>query len=150
MAMHGWTEADIVRYRRQCVATAEPETKPAQANKYHAVRTEGYMSKAEATRARELAVLERAGEISNVLYNPTIHLLRDPDITYRPDYQYEDKNGTTRYEEVKGVETDRWRMIRKLWQHFGPGPLHVVRCERGVCRVTETIWPKPKTERNEG
>jgi hypothetical protein len=42
------------------------------------------------------------------------------------------------------VETERWRIIRKLWQHFGPGPLHVVRCARGVCTVTETIWPNGK------
>jgi hypothetical protein len=50
--------------------------------------------------------------------------------------------GTTRYFEAKGHEGDRWRIVRKLWQHYGPGPLHVFKDAGGILLETEVIIPK--------
>jgi hypothetical protein len=97
-------------------------------NKYGAVRTYSelcrryFSSKAEARRGEELALLERAGAIANLKYQPKFNLCDKPKITYTADFQYEElqpmQNGAehwvTVYEDVKGVLTRETR-IKLAW-----------------------------------
>lgn len=98
-------------------------------NKYHARRTRVgdrvFASKVEADYAAELQLREKAGEVK-VFYQPVVYLVGN--ISYRPDFLVRDNvKDESVYVEVKGVMTDRFRLIQKLWRHSGPGPLLVVR-----------------------
>ena len=79
-------------------------------NKYHAKRTYSplcnreFASKAEAYRAEELKMLEMAGEISSLEYQPKYVLCNDPKITYTADFRYME-DGKMVIEDVKGVLT---------------------------------------------
>ena len=63
-------------------------------NKYHAARTwselcnRWFDSKAEARRGEALAMLERAGEIRRLEYQPRWVLSDDPRVTYKADFAY--------------------------------------------------------------
>ena len=110
-------------------------------NKYHAERTCGYASKLEATRAQQLRLLERAGAIRNLKEQPVVHLSA-AEIRYRPDFAYEEKLGSgwrLVYEDTKGVETERFKIIKKLWAHYGPGVLRVSVRERGEIKMRQEI-----------
>ena len=110
-------------------------------NKYHAIRTCGYASRIEAQRAAELALLQRAGTITELHEQPRTLLTAD-EISYKPDFCYRE-NGQLIYEEVKGVETERYRIIKKLWAHYGPAPLRVMkRGHSGRIEMAQEIKPK--------
>lgn len=102
-------------------------------NKYGARRTRVgdrvFASKVEADYMRELQLREKAGDIADLFFQPVVTLVAG--VTYRPDASYDvmvnGKEWRTEYVEVKGVMTDRFRLIQKLWKHSGPGPLLVVR-----------------------
>ena len=88
-------------------------------NKYGAKRTYSALadrtfdSKAEARRADDLVLLERAGEISELEFQPRWVLSRKPLVSYRADFRYKD-NGRTVVEDVKGKDTDASR-VRRAW-----------------------------------
>lgn len=118
-------------------------------NKYGAERKESPMpelagrsfaSKLERDRAGELVIMLRAGLITQLVFHPRV-LLTDAEISYHPDFAYHEK-GSPVWEETKGYETDRWRIIRKLWAHYGPAPLRVlVRGHGGRIVLKEEIRP---------
>lgn len=116
-------------------------------NKYgnHKVKLSGelYDSQAEAIRSEELRALEAAGEIYNLrrqvrfdiipsqyesqggIYlrgknkgQPKRGKLIEHGITYYADFVYTDKNGDTIVEDVKGIETEVFRIKRKLMLYF--------------------------------
>lgn len=97
-------------------------------------------SSAEADRAAELALLEQAGEITGLQFQPRIELERG--IYYRPDFVYEER-GRAVYEDVKGVETERFRLVKKLWRLHGPGPLRITKRQsrRHGFRVVQEVAP---------
>lgn len=78
--------------------------------KYHSVRTWSnlcncwFASKTEAIRAGELHLLERAGEISDLEYQPKFLLSKTPKVTYTADFRYLE-NGKVIVEDCKGVLT---------------------------------------------
>jgi hypothetical protein len=128
-------------------------------NKYGARRAvdgngRSYDSTAERDRAAELQLLEQAGEIRNLQAQPRVEL--EPMIFYKPDFAYEElpmawmrddpAHATWRliHEDVKGVVTERFRLICKLWAIHGPGPLRITqrRSKREGFRVTREILPK--------
>lgn len=80
-------------------------------NKFHAKRTYSnlcereFASKAECARAEELHLLQRAGVISRLQYQPKYILSSDPRVSYSADFSYVDENGIGRVEDVKGVLT---------------------------------------------
>lgn len=79
-------------------------------NKFNAVRTwdeRWFDSKAEARRAAELRLLEKAGEISNLEYQIKFVLCDKPKVTITIDFRYFDKHLV--YEDVKGVLTRDFR-----------------------------------------
>lgn len=80
-------------------------------NKFHARRTWSELcqrffdSKLEATRGEELRLLEMAGEISNLCYQPLPRMLcQKPKITIQVDFLYI-RDGKPIYEDAKGVLT---------------------------------------------
>ncbi len=116
-------------------------------NKYGAVRTRdpldvsrSFDSQGEAARANVLRLLQRVGEISNLQFQVTFHLT-EARIGYRADFVYTEK-GRMVAEDFKGVETERFQIICRLWKYYGPCLLRVTkRNKRGVFRVTQEIPP---------
>lgn len=82
---------------------------------------------AESKRYKELALLERAGEISNLELQPHFLLqesFRKNGKTYRKieyiaDFKYI-KNGKTIVEDVKGLQTDVFKLKHKLFEKKYP------------------------------
>ena len=96
-------------------------------NKYNArkVALDGFVfdSKAEAARYGELRTLERCGALDGLQVHPRFMLLEAFDdatgehhrpVFYEGDFAYTD-NGQHIVEDVKGVETDVFKLKRKLF-----------------------------------
>ncbi len=97
-------------------------------NKYNARKTSingiVFDSKREASRYQELKLLEKAGEITNLVLQPSF-LLQEPfkrrgkqyrSINYIADFQYrEERTGLDVIEDVKGTETEVFRIKKKLF-----------------------------------
>lgn len=102
-------------------------------SKYRNTRTEydgqWYDSKAEASRAAVLDLQVRAGVIAYWIRQPKL-CLGCPENVYRPDFHVIATNGDTWMEDVKGVETAKFKRDRKLWAAYGPCPLHIVKGKR--------------------
>lgn len=100
-------------------------------HKYGAKRTEAdglaFDSKAEASRYCELSLLEQTGAISGLALQPSFQLLPSykrggkmvRGITYTADFSYIE-NGVTVIEDVKGVETETFRLKWKWVQYLYP------------------------------
>jgi hypothetical protein len=90
-------------------------------SKYGNIRTEykgrKYDSKAEAARAYELDLLHRAGEVIYWTPQPTFKLAG---VTYRADFLVQDATGRLWIEDVKGVETAKFKAVKTLWVTSGP------------------------------
>lgn len=97
-------------------------------NKYNASKTivDGirFDSRAEARRYRELKLLQRAGEIKDLELQPSFLLIERfkyrgktyRDTRYIADFAYtEVKTGLQVVEDVKGVETEVFRLKKKLF-----------------------------------
>ena len=86
--------------------------------KYRNIKTEvdgiTFDSKAEADRYCELKMLQAAGKISGFDIQPSFVL--DGGVRYRPDFIVCDRGGHIWVEDVKGVETQVFRIKRKLWE----------------------------------
>lgn len=82
---------------------------------------------AEGQRYRELVLLERAGKISNIELQPRFLLqegFRKNGKTYRKieyvaDFKYTE-NGKTIVEDVKGIQTDVFKLKHKLFEKRYP------------------------------
>lgn len=96
-------------------------------SKYHARKTvvDGieFDSRREANRYAELKLLQRAGEITDLMRQVTYVLIpRQPKpsggyerpVTYTADFAYLDRDGHTVVEDVKGVKTQQYIIRRKL------------------------------------
>ena len=95
-------------------------------SKYGAHRTEVdgilFDSKREAARYQELKILEKSGEIKDLVRQPVFTLQeafmcdgkKERSITYRADFMYEE-NGRTIVEDVKGMKTEVYKIKRKLF-----------------------------------
>ncbi len=90
-------------------------------SKYKNIKTNGYASKREASRAQELKLMERAGHISELreqvefVLAPSVHVQgrkRQP-LRYYADFVYA-QNGKEIIEDVKGTVTDIYRIKRHL------------------------------------
>lgn len=115
------------------------------ANKFGAKRADSNLldrsfdSKAEMRRANMLRLMEMAGEISGLEFQPQTYLSAAK-IGYKPDFRYVD-GGATIYEEVKGFETEGFRIKFRLWAHYGPAQLRVLKAKGNGFVVTKTIYP---------
>jgi len=72
-----------------------------------------FSSKLEARRGEELALLERAGEITDLQYQVRFVLNEKPRVTLSVDFAYKE-NGKMVYEDSKGIETREFR-VKRIW-----------------------------------
>lgn len=77
--------------------------------KFHSAR--------ECARYGELKLLERAGQITNLVLQPRFKLVAG--IVYVADFQYQEK-GALVVEDVKGVETQTFKLKKKLFKYCYP------------------------------
>ena len=91
--------------------------------KYNARRVGQFDSMAEEKRYHQLILLERAGEISNLQVHPVFEIFqaftddtgaKHRGIRYEADFQYTEA-GRVIVEDVKGVETEVFKIKRKLF-----------------------------------
>ena len=67
--------------------------------------------------------------------------LTEARVFLRVDFSYLE-DGVRVFEEVKGFETEGWRIKRALWKVYGPGELRVMkRAPGGAIRMAECIRP---------
>lgn len=96
---------------------------PIRRSKYGAKRTGKYASKREASRAHDLRMLERLGEISELREQVKYELVPKQEgeraVTYTADFVYLDRNGQVVVEDSKGMKTQQYVIRRKLmlWIH---------------------------------
>jgi len=107
-------------------------------NKYHAKKTIvdniTFDSKKEAGRYGELRILERAGEITDLVCQP-VYVLQEgfiyrgrkiQPITYRADFSYSEKHTVFLdkwidvVEDVKGVQTQLFKVKAKMFKRIYP------------------------------
>jgi hypothetical protein len=89
---------------------------------YNGVR---YASKAEAARAEALDALVGMRLVAFWVPQPTFRL-GCPENVYRADFLVVDADGAVWVEDVKGVETAKFRRDKKLWAAYGPCRLHIL------------------------
>lgn len=90
-------------------------------SKYGNIKTAGYASKREATRAQELKILERIGDISELREQVAFEIApavvlggrKRPARKYVADFVYL-KDGRQVVEDVKGIRTDVYTLKRHL------------------------------------
>lgn len=87
-------------------------------NKFGAIRTNGYASKKEATRAHHLQLMARAGVISDLREQVRYELVGKQEgerpVSYVADFVYQNPQGQTVVEDVKGYKTPIYVLKRKL------------------------------------
>ena len=91
--------------------------------KYHNTPTEidgiRFDSKAEARRYAELKALQASGKILWFTRQPSF--LLPGGIRYMPDFLVCGTDGLIWAEDVKGVETEAFKLKKKLWEEAFPG-----------------------------
>lgn len=118
--------------------------------KYGSKKTEydgiSFPSKLEASVYQILKIMEKAGEIKDLKTQEYVYLT-EARIAYIADFSYIDcKSGEKVWAEAKGLETDVWRIKRRLWAYFGPGQLVIYKGTYRNPKLYETITPpKQKT-----
>lgn len=72
-----------------------------------------------------LKLMEKAGEISDIKFQQTFFLTKAR-ISWKADFSVLDTklNAQVIYE-AKGMETERFRVIKKLWKEYGLCPLRI-------------------------
>ena len=142
--------------------------RPKRGNKYHAVRSKSLITKrwydsgAERDYADVLEARAADGLITEIVAQPVIELGQYGEIKYKPDFVYWEltvervhfniKPANARVQvkktrqvwvDVKGAETERFKIVKRLWRYNGPGPLEIVkRAGKGKkFLVTQTIMP---------
>jgi hypothetical protein len=84
-----------------------------------------FASKLEAAVYFQLKILLMAGEIEILSFQPRVHLT-DARILYIPDFKCRNlKTNEIYFVEAKGFETTDWKIKKRLWEKYGPGPLHI-------------------------
>lgn len=95
----------------------------AQATVYAGIR---YDSKAEAARAKELDLLVATGEILWWIRQPRLYLGCAENV-YVPDFLVIPVNGRPWAEDIKGVETQKFKRDKRLWRSYGRLELRIIR-----------------------
>jgi len=114
-------------------------------HKYGAKRIDhagfSFASKGEAALYDVLKVLEKGGELTDIKCQDVVYLT-DARIMYKPDFRVLDrKNNRLEWHEFKGFETSDWRIKRRLWKYYGPGPLHIWGGSHKNPTLRETVIP---------
>lgn len=114
----------------------------ASAHKYNAKKTvvegQSFPSGLEARTWTYLRVLEQQKELTELSRQATV-TFPIVDIKYKADMKYTNKAGKTVWVEAKGMEGDRWKIIKKIWKALGPGNLEVYKDRGNGLYLAETI-----------
>jgi len=98
-----------------------------------------YASKAEMQYAMHLDNMMRAGQLSDVAEQPRYKMTKAK-IVYVPDFLVTDAGGSRWCVDVKGAETDVFRLKKRLWRFYGPPmPLRLVKKTGTGWTTVETI-----------
>lgn len=62
-------------------------------------------------------------------------------IKYVVDFKVTDYDGEVKFYEAKGVETEKFKIIKKLWKYYGPGVLRIIKGPSSNLDVFEVIRP---------
>jgi len=98
-------------------------------------------SKGEASLMTLLMLRQRAGEFVEIQQQDSVYLT-DARILYRPDFKCTKPDESFLWVEFKGFETRDWRIKRRLWIHYGPGPLEIWKGSYSASKLHEIIIPK--------
>ena len=115
--------------------------------KYHNDREKysgySFASKLEREIFQMLNLRMKAGEFDLIRIQATI-LLTEAEIRYIADFECIKRDPETIfYVEAKGFEGERWRIIKKLYKHYGKYPLEIWRMgSQKQPYLAETIVPK--------
>ena len=114
-------------------------------HKYGAKKTTidgiSFPSKGEAETYSVLLLLQKGEVISGLNLQETVYLTKAK-ISYKTDFSFTALKAVEKvWVEFKGVETDRWRLIKKLWKHYGPGRLQVYKANNRGVYLHEEIIP---------
>lgn len=142
------TKLEDLSPEHQAQARAQMGATPKNPHKYHAqpsiLAGRRFDSKLERDRAGELELLQQAGAISNLEFQVTFRL-SEASVTYRADFVYTE-DGRPVVEDVKGMATPRFRMIKKLWRAYGPAVLRITKRNKyGRIVTAQEITPKQGT-----
>lgn len=100
-----------------------------------------FASKLEAAVFDLLWLREKAGDIRDLVCQQSVYLT-DARIQYIADFGFVmAASGERAWAEAKGFETDVWKIKKRLWAHYGPGPLEIYRSSRRGPKLTETVFP---------
>ena len=123
--------------------------------KYGNSRTEfagrSFASKLEASVAGVWQLHQAAGELRDVEYQVEVRLTR-AGVIYKPDMRawhlgglVDDKGRPVAvgpiYGEAKGFETPEWRIKKRLWSVYGPGPLAIYMGAAARPKLVEWVIP---------
>ena len=110
-----------------------------QTQKFRSVRTDGMASKLEAAVRQILFLREKAGEIRDIKSQCRVELTLAC-IATKVDFCFTDcSTGETVYAEAKGFETDRWKIIKRLWRFYGPAKMEIWTGSYSNPKMTEEI-----------
>jgi hypothetical protein len=123
-----------------------PKFKAKKANKYGAVRSNGFGSKLESAVYQNLLLREKAKEISSIKQQHGVDL--GFGISWKVDFSYFDLISWQRiWVEAKGVKTERYRMCLKLWEGGqGPGPLEIWEGSYKQPKLIKIVIPKTEKQ----
>lgn len=117
-------------------------------HKYRASRIShagySFASRLEASVFDMIKMMELAGEIK--FLRSQVHVpLTEAKIVYIVDFLVEDiKTGQEIYYEAKGFETPEWKIKKRLWKHYGPGPLLIYGGSYKNPRFIDEVIPTTK------
>jgi len=120
-------------------------------HKYAARRVElaghSFASKLESDTYLMLCLMEKAGEIKIEKIQAQVSLT-DAAVIYKPDFLVTDlKSNTLIWVEAKGFETPEWKIKKRLWRYYGPGPLHIYKASRNGPTLDEVVEIKQIKEK---
>ena len=114
-------------------------------SKYNAKKTTigaiTFDSKAESEFYLELKRLERLGDVEILEIQPKIHLT-NAKILYKPDFKVRHKSGLVEYIDVKGFQTAVFAIKKRLWAHYGPGVLAIIKKTKSGFKRVEEVHQK--------
>lgn len=78
------------------------------------------------------------GKIKHIELQPKVYLTEARILT-KPDFLVIYSDDSRTYVEVKGFETATYKIKKRLWEHYGPGRLEVIKVKRKEFFVFEVI-----------
>lgn len=120
-------------------------------NKYKASRVKhhagySFSSKLESVVFDMLLLMEKAKELKDIRVQKHVKLTA-AQILYVVDFEAFDlKQNKMIYFEAKGYETPEWKIKKRLWKHYGPGPLYIYRGHYQSPKLDEHIIPEQGVE----